>query len=332
MIEIRLPNGYGGIRKLSGKRRNPYQVVVTAGWELKDGKAKQIQKPIGYYPTRADALNALAEYNVNPIDIDKTKYTFAEIWEKFLLTQAEKSESKQRNLLGVYKRSERLHNKALSQITLAELQRIVDGVNSYSYKSQFIVAYRQLYDYAFRNGYIKTDIAKLLKNSSKQPKPKVNVFTQSEISDMPRYFDLFFYTGMRVGEMLAVEYEDIDFERDIILVKGTKTKNALRYIPIHPAIRDTVHSVKQGEKVWKYHGCYTKLYQEFVKCAPGHKPHDTRKTFATVCYLSGVDDIITKRLMGHAVSDITHSAYIKNDDVELLRTAIEKLDFSLLHT
>ena len=299
---------------------------------MENGKAKQIQKPIGYYPTKADALNALAEYNVNPIDIDKTKYTFAEIWEKFLLTQEEKSDSKRRNLMGVYKRSARLHGKPLSQVTLAELQRIVDEVQSYSYKSQFIVAYRQLYDYAFRNGYIKMDIAKLLKNTSKQPKPKVNVFTQTEIENLPRYFDLFFYTGMRVGEMLAVDYEDIDFERDLILVKGTKTKNALRYLPIHPDIKDIVHDTKHGQKLWRFHGCYSKLYQEFTKFAPGHKPHDMRKTFATVCYLSNIDDVITKRLMGHAVSDLTHSTYIKNDDADLLRAAILKLDYSLLHT
>ncbi len=327
---MRLPNGYGGIRKLSGKRRRPYQCVVTVGWDMVDGKAKQKQKTLGYYATKAEALNALAEYNVNPVDLDKTKVTFADVWEKFLETQADKSESKQRNLLGVYKRSARLHNKVLSQITLAELQRVIDDVNSYSYKSQFLVAYRGLYDYAFRHGYVKQNTALLLKNSSKQPKPKVNIFNHKEFQDMPRCYDLLFYTGMRVGEMLAVKYEDIDFERDLILVRGTKTDSAVRFIPVHPNIRDLVHETKPGEKLWRFHGCYTKLYQDFIAHAPNHKPHDTRKTFATVCYLSGIDDVITKRLMGHMVKDITHSTYIKNDDAELLRTAIMKLDFDLL--
>jgi integrase len=55
-----------------------------------------------------------------------------------------------------------------------------------------------------------------------------------------------------------------------------------------------------------------------------------RKTFATVCYLSGVDDVLTKRMMGHAVSDITHSTYIKNDDILLLRDAMSKVDYACL--
>ena len=326
MIEIRLPNGYGGIRKLSGRRRKPYQVVVTVGWDMVDGKAKQIQKTIGCYPTKADALNALAEYNVEPVDVDKTKITFNEIWEKFLVTQKEKSKSKQQSIMNVYKKSERLHDKALSQISSAELQRVVDSVGSHSYKAQILVAFRGLYDYALRYGYVKHNTAMLLKNTSKTPKPKVHVFTKEEYLNMPSFYDIMFYTGMRVGELLNVKHEDIDFERGLIFVKGTKTDAAERYIPIHTKIHDLVYSLKPGEKLWKYHNCYSTLYAEFTSLAPGHKPHDTRKTFATACYLSGIDDVITKRIMGHAVTDITHSAYIKNDDAELLRTAIERID------
>lgn len=327
---MKLPNGYGGIRKLKGSRRRPYQAVVTTGWEMVNGKAKQIQKTLGYYPTKKEALIALADYNVEPVDLDKKRATFDELWEKFVRTQEDKSASKQRNLLGVYKKSERLHEKPLAQITLAELQSIVDGINSYSYKSQFIVAYRGLFDYAFRYGYIKKNIALLLKNTSKQPRPKVNVFSQEELANMPKYYDLFFYTGMRVGEMLSVKYDDIDFERMLIHIKGTKTQSAERFMPVHPAIQEYVLDMKPGDRLWKTHGCYTKLYNDFISNAPNHKPHDMRKTFATVCYLSGVDDIITKRLMGHMVKDLTHGTYIRNDDAELLRTAILKVDYSLL--
>ena len=324
---MRLPNGYGGIRKLSGRRRKPYQVVVTVGWDMVDGKAKQRQKTIGCYASKTEALNALAEYNVDPIDIDKTKTTFADVWEKYLETQKEKSKAKHNILRNVYRHSERLHDKPLSQVTASELQHIVDGANSHSYKAQFIVSYRGFFDYAYRFGYVKHNTSLLLKNSSKQPKPKVNVFTKEEYLKMPRQYDIMFYTGMRVGELLNVKYEDIDFERGLILVKGTKTDAALRFIPIHSKIHDLVYSLKPGERLWKYHNCYTSFREEFISHAPGHRPHDTRKTFATVCYLSGIDDVITKRLMGHAVTDITHSTYIKNDDAELLRTAIEKVDF-----
>lgn len=33
---MRLPNGYGGVVKLSGKRRKPYAARVRAGWHINE--------------------------------------------------------------------------------------------------------------------------------------------------------------------------------------------------------------------------------------------------------------------------------------------------------
>ena len=69
---MRLPNGFGGIAKLSGKRRNPWRARITSGWEIdeKTQKVKQVYTTIGYYPTRQLALQALSDYNTNPYDLD----------------------------------------------------------------------------------------------------------------------------------------------------------------------------------------------------------------------------------------------------------------------
>ena len=81
---MKLPNGYGGVVKLSGKRRNPYCARKTMGWEItEDGKSKQILIPIGYYPTREKALQGLALYNENPYDIRTNSITFSEVYEKW---------------------------------------------------------------------------------------------------------------------------------------------------------------------------------------------------------------------------------------------------------
>ena len=63
-------NGYGSISKLSGKRRRPWVVRVTTGWVWDPDlmKNKQIQKCIGYYATRQEAIKALADYNADPFD------------------------------------------------------------------------------------------------------------------------------------------------------------------------------------------------------------------------------------------------------------------------
>ena len=82
---MRLPNGFGNVSKLSGKRRNPWRARKTAGWTIdpKTQKAKQEYITIGYYPTRQLALQALSEYNANPYDLDANKITFAEVYDKW---------------------------------------------------------------------------------------------------------------------------------------------------------------------------------------------------------------------------------------------------------
>ena len=57
---MRLPNGYGGIVKLSGKRRKPYAVRITTEYTDNGG---QKYKYLDYFATRREALACLEEYN-----------------------------------------------------------------------------------------------------------------------------------------------------------------------------------------------------------------------------------------------------------------------------
>ena len=42
-MTMRLPNGYGGVVKLSGNRRRPYAARITTGWHVNDLTGKRIQ-------------------------------------------------------------------------------------------------------------------------------------------------------------------------------------------------------------------------------------------------------------------------------------------------
>ena len=74
---MKLPNGYGSVVKLSGKRRKPYQVRKTTGWHYDKEKDRLVQDMItvGYAATRAEGLQMLAEYNNNPFDTKAAKMT-----------------------------------------------------------------------------------------------------------------------------------------------------------------------------------------------------------------------------------------------------------------
>lgn len=75
---MKLPNGFGSVYKLSGRRRRPWVAAKTFGWEFdeKGQKVKQKQQAIGYYATRQEAMTALVQYNENPYDLNFNKTTF----------------------------------------------------------------------------------------------------------------------------------------------------------------------------------------------------------------------------------------------------------------
>jgi integrase len=45
-------------------------------------------------------------------------------------------------------------------------------------------------------------------------------------------------TGARPGELLALTAEDVSFDRNMILIRGTKTAGAFRSVPLHPQLRE----------------------------------------------------------------------------------------------
>ena len=60
---MRLPNGFGQISELKGRRlRNKWRAMVTIGWTV-DGKPKR--KILGYYHTYNDAYMSLMKYHEN---------------------------------------------------------------------------------------------------------------------------------------------------------------------------------------------------------------------------------------------------------------------------
>ena len=64
--------------------------------------------------------------------------------------------------------------------------------------------------------------------------------------------------------------------------------------------------------------------QPFFSLNPDHRPHDPRVHFVTMAKKYKVDEYVIKRLVGHAVDDVTETAYTKRD-IEWLREEIEKI-------
>ena len=82
---MKLPNGYGSVSKLGGKRRKPFIVRKTLGYHINEetGKVAPDSITIGYAKTRAEGYQLLAEYNSSPYDLNASKMTFAQVYEEW---------------------------------------------------------------------------------------------------------------------------------------------------------------------------------------------------------------------------------------------------------
>ena len=245
---MRLPNGFGNVSKLSGKRRNPWRARKTAGWTIdpETQKAKQEYITIGYYPSRQLALQALSEYNANPYDLDANKITFAEVYDKWAAKKFEEvSDSNVNGYKASFKMCEAIHDMKFADLKLAHLQGVVDnsGKNHPSLKKLKIL-FNQLFDYAVMHEVIPKDrhIVEYLDIGKGEQSTKHYRFTGAEIDTLWRWADgneyvqvilMLIYSGVRPGELFNTKSSSVDLEEKFFTIEKGKTVNAARKVPIH---------------------------------------------------------------------------------------------------
>jgi len=233
---------------------------------------------------------------------------------------------------------------------------------SKSYASMCYISFRQTLDYAVRIGYLKTNESKRTKSISKG-KAIVKYWTKSQfeqvisqtcISDFHEHLCfimiwLYFMTGIRVSEGLALTWDDVDLNHDKLRVHHTldyknksnftvkpytKTSSGKRTISLD---KDTVKYLSDWKKVQMKHG-----FNRFILSYDGMPMSRTTVNVVVTRYakLAGVPviqakglrhshvsylineinaDVLTiSRRLGHSSPDITLKYYAhlwdRNDD------------------
>jgi integrase len=72
---------------------------------------------------------------------------------------------------------------------------------------------------------------------------------------------------------------------------------------------------------------YSNRFAEIIESLglnPKHRPHDCRVTFVTLAKKYNVDEYAIKRMVGHAISDITEQVYTHRD-LDWFISEIEKI-------
>ncbi|WP_243273876.1 tyrosine-type recombinase/integrase [Mediterraneibacter glycyrrhizinilyticus] len=355
----KLPNGYGTIYKMSGKRSKPYRVMKTDKWIIDPvtRKSKQIRSTIGYYQNREDAMIALANYNENPYDIKADSITFSEVYEKWSENYFPtlSNPSSVRTVTAAYAYCNGLYDMRMKDIRVSHLEgTILNAQVGDSTKSRIKSLFNMMYKYAVAHDIVEKDYASVMfanGNPIKRSRTKEVVpFSQEEIFllwdnlDNIAFADMILisiYSGWRPQELAILKVADINLEAGTML-GGLKTdagKN--RIVPIHPLIKLLIENrIKEAtamqseflfndangqQGTYMTYDKYRKRFEKVMKYLKlTHRPHETRHTFITKAKACDVDEYILKLIVGHAIDDITEKVYTHRT-IDQLRAEMEKI-------
>lgn len=206
-------------------------------------------------------------------------------------------------------------------------------------------------NYAHQNNYLQEKI-KVTTKLKQEPKTKTKTFSELDCMRIEDYilsnhkyysYDVLIslYSGLRIGELLALKWSDIDFENRLLTVSATqndiledhkfvsyidtpKTLSSARQIPISTHLLGILKDLKswQGERCEKVitgrtgEGVFIRAYQDsfsrlLKKLNIKHLGfHCLRHTFASRCYHGGMDIKSLSEILGHSNTSITMNIYV----------------------
>jgi integrase len=333
---MRLPNGYGSVYKLSGNRRRPWIVRKTENY-YDNGKQDYIT--IGYYAKKEEALQALADYNSNPYDINASKITFAEVYEKWSGKKYENIVDS-RGYVAAYKICEPLYGMRFADVKTDHMQGVIDKCGkAYPTLKNVKILLGQLYSYAMERDLVAKDYSQFVKIGKKPTGTKRKPFTQKEIDKLFKYvgkYDdaesvlIMIYTGLRPGELITIESQNVNLEERTI-TGGIKTDAGKeRVVPINEKILPFIKAMKEsdtrilvtsGGKPFSYDRYLDHFKILMEQLGMNHNPHDCRHTFATLMGNAGADTVSLQKIIGHASYNTTANTYT-HKDIDELKKAI----------
>ncbi len=159
-------------------------------------------------------------------------------------------------------------------------------------------------------------------------------FGEGDVAERDRLIlELFYFTGIRLSELVNLKKSDVDFSNSTIRVLGKRNKE--RLIPITPCIIHKIKTLNHSNKsvflfvskkgtqistkqvyrlVNQYLGMVTSLDKK--------SPHVLRHTFATHMLNNGADINAVKELLGHA--NLSATEVYTHNTIEKLKTVYKQ--------
>lgn len=337
---MKAPNGYGGISKQSGRRRKPYVVRLTTGY---DSRGYPIYRILGYYRTRKEGMMALAEYHRQPFNIDLQGITTAEVFTEALKENKRLTESSKNIYLSAWNsHMQSIAEQKYKSVNLFTMQNLVDVCGKPAPRKQIKKVFAMMDKYALEHDIINKGYAQFIKiaESDSFVQKEKTTFTYEDIAKLwqnSRKGDvtasiilIYLYSGFRRDELKNMLKSSII---DDCFVGGSKTRAGKnRIVPIHSSIRHLVYSLSDNEYILPDLARSAKFfYYEFQnycekKLGVRHIPHECRHTFITELNRLRCDPVCIDRIVGHSSGHIGQDVYT-HKTAEELRSCIESITY-----
>ena len=236
-------------------------------------------------------------------------------------------------------------------------QQVTSWLGSFDYAQKTIknilLVFRLIYNYAYVNYGVQNNPALHLRSPKGKGKREREFPSESDIDIVNENVDKPFglmmytalYTGLRRGELCALTWEDIDFDKKLIRVnkstywtddhvphtKAPKTASGEREVPLMDSLADLLKPL-QGKKTDKVFGNLhsyqidkgIRKYMEETGCQV--TLHGLRHGFASILYKNNVDIKTAAYVLGHAQTSTTLEIYTHLMEQDKLRTVRNALN------
>ena len=248
----------------------------------------------------------------------------------------------------------RVGEMRLSEITTATFQKWFDELADLGYKKETVLKIKNILNPALdsavedgllpRNPLRSSRIVIHAKDGEKHKAipPEKMKRVREGLMDLPEMLRLLTallsYEGLRLEEVLGLQWQDVDFENKLLhvrravvhssrnqpIVKEPKTKASKRTVPLAEPLANLLTAGKPDEFIiggerpisyQQYKRMFRKIQDAFD--LSGYTAHDFRDTCATEWHEHGMSMDGIAKMLGHANSAVTEKHYVKFRDAAM---------------
>lgn len=367
----------GHIRKRATKKGIVWQVILDKGEDSEGKRLRDHHTLLSKKEAQVFLSEKLAEYNRGTY-IEPSRMTVQECSEEWMTVYVRPQLAA--NTIHGYEVNLNRHifpyigNVKIQQLAPAAIQEMYGKLTAKGLSPRSVryvhTTLHEVLGYAYKRQIIPKNPAEFVA-VPKQKKYEAQVYDKQEVGalleaakgtalDIP--IRLAVGLGLRRGELLALQWDDVDFKENTIYVHRNltcidhqylfgepKTKSGIRLLSVPPSLMKALkhHKVRQMASKLAFGSCYQD--NQLVCCRPDGSPihtasfsqqfnqflkkhglkhirlHDLRHTNATLMLQMGVPAKVASERLGHANISITLDTYT-HAVRELNQEAAEKLE------